>query len=68
MPAPVITLEQWQRILEVKAMRAAIPTDAELAAELGLNISTMHNAMHGRPLKRLEYARRRAMNEARAQP
>lgn len=38
---PVVTLEQYQRIVQVREARANIPSDKELAIELGLNHLTV---------------------------
>ena len=38
---PVVTIEQYQRIVEVREARASIPSDKELAIELGLNHLTV---------------------------
>ena len=35
-PKPPITLDQYRRLLEVRRLRAAIPSDKELARELGV--------------------------------
>lgn len=42
---PLVTIEQYQRIVEVRRARAAIPTDKELAQELGLNPGTVSNVL-----------------------
>ena len=42
---PDMTLEQYQRISEVRAARKAIPTDKELARELGLRLYQIRRAM-----------------------
>ena len=57
MTAPVVTLEQYRRIREVRAARAALPTDEQLCFELGLNIGTMRTAMY-REIERHEIALR----------
>jgi hypothetical protein len=42
---PRVTLEQYRRIVQVRMARAAIPTDKELAIELGLNPFTVANVL-----------------------
>jgi hypothetical protein len=44
---PTITLEQYQRVREVRRLRNLAPSDKELARELGLPIKTIQNAMLG---------------------
>jgi hypothetical protein len=38
---PSVTLAQYQRVLDVKAARAMLPTNKELARELGVPVSTI---------------------------
>ncbi len=47
---PSVTMEQYQRVLDVKAARAALPTNKELARELGVPVSTIMGLL-GRGLK-----------------
>ncbi len=42
---PIVTFEQYQRIVQVKMARASIPSDKELAQELGLNHLTVGNVI-----------------------
>jgi hypothetical protein len=35
-------MEQYQRVLDVKAARAVLPTNKELAREFGVPVSTIH--------------------------
>jgi hypothetical protein len=46
----IITLEQYLRIKEVGRARAAIPSDKELARELGVGIHAVQRVLH-RPMK-----------------
>ena len=38
---PSVTMAQYQRVLDVKAARAMLPTNKELARELGVPVSTI---------------------------
>lgn len=42
---PEMTLEQYKRIIEVRRMREATPSDKELARELGLRLYPIRRAM-----------------------
>lgn len=50
---PNVTEAQYRRILEVKAARAAIPSDKALARELGMSAANIQSIMH-RGLKHFE--------------
>lgn len=50
---PNVTKEQYRRILEVRAARAAIPSDKVLARELGMTTANVRSIMH-RGLKYFE--------------
>jgi hypothetical protein len=43
---PSVTLAQYQRVLDVKAARAMLPTNKELARELGVPVSTIHGIIN----------------------
>ena len=51
---PAATVEQYRRIVEVRDARRAIPTDKELARELGLPVYTITNLMCGKGARKLE--------------
>ena len=42
---PTITREQYQRIIDVKVARAMLPSNKELARELGISPSTVNGLM-----------------------
>jgi hypothetical protein len=44
-PKPRLTFEQYKRIVEVREARSQIPTDKELARELGLNPLSIKRSM-----------------------
>ena len=53
---PVMTIEQYKKILELKKIkRLADKSYTELAEEFGVNRSTVLNALH-RGIKRYDYA------------
>jgi hypothetical protein len=41
-----VTMAQYQRILDVKAARAILPTNKQLARELGVSVSTIHGIIN----------------------
>lgn len=43
---PHLTREQYQRILEVKELRARTPSNKELARELGVGIAVIRKATY----------------------
>jgi hypothetical protein len=43
---PHLTREQYQRILEVKAMRARTPSNKELAREFGVSAAVINHATY----------------------
>jgi len=43
---PSVTMAQYQRVLDVKAARAVLPTNKELARELGVPVSTIHGIIN----------------------
>jgi hypothetical protein len=52
-----VTLAQYQRVLDVKAARAMLPTNKELARELGVPVSTIMGLIQ-RGLKSYQQPRR----------
>jgi hypothetical protein len=61
---PRVTLEQYRRIVQVRMARAAIPTDKELAIELGLNPFTVANVLR-RGIRAYEKVLRPAIKQRR---